>query len=160
MPKPNLALAVFARLLPAPLRRAAAALWLAGAAIAGMTAVLAVTHENASSPVMFAAVAVALVALAISTVRGLPWALAVTSVLLGAQVFGALGSGWELMHGPYGDKADELRSLGVDPTFGIVLNLVYSLVACALFVWALAGARRRAVSTVPPDSRGTGAMRA
>jgi hypothetical protein len=160
MRNPNLALAVFARFLPSPLRRAAAALWLAGAAIAGLTAVLAGSHDNASSPVIFAAVAVALVVLAISTVRGLPWALAVTSVLLGAQVAGALGSGWQLMHGPHGDKADELRSLGIDPTFGIVLNLVYTLVAGALFVWALAGARRRAVSTAPPDSRGTGAMRA
>jgi len=53
------------------------------------------------------------------------------------QAFGALGSGWELMRGADGDKAEELRSLGIDPTFGIALNLVYSLVAFALFVWAL-----------------------
>jgi hypothetical protein len=153
-------LAVFSRLLSPPLRRAAAALWLAGAAIAGMTAVLAATHENASSPLIFATVAVALVVLAIATVRGSPWALAVTSVLLGAQLFGALGSSWELVHGPHGDKAEQLRNLGIDPTLGIALNLMYSLLASALFVWALAGARRRTPSTLPPDSRDSGAARA
>jgi len=107
---------------------------------------------------MFAAVAVALVVLAIATARGARWALVVTIVLLGAQVFGALGSGWELMRGADGDKADELRSLGIDPTFGIALNLVYSLVAFALFVWALGRARHRAPSTAPPDGRGRGAV--
>ena len=50
-------------------------------------------------------------------------------------------------------EAEELRSLGIDPTFGIALNLVYSLVAFSLFVWALGRARRRAPSTAPPDSR-------
>jgi hypothetical protein len=128
-----------------------------GAAIAGMTAGLAATHENASSSVTFATVAVGLVVLAIATARGSPWALAVSSVLLGAQLFGVLGSAWELMHGADGDKAEQLRSLGIDPTFGIVLNLVYSLVAFALFAWALGGARRRASSTVPPE-RSSGAL--
>jgi hypothetical protein len=149
---------VFARLLPPPLRRAAAALWLVGAAIAGMTAALAATHQKASSPVVFAAIAVVLVVLATATARGAPWALVVTSVLLGAQVFGALGSGWELMRGADGDKARELRSLGIDPTFGIALNLAYSLTACALFVWALGRARGRPPSTAPPDSHSSGAV--
>ena len=55
-------------------------------------------------------------------------------------------------------EAEELRSLGIDPTFGIALNLVYSLVAFALFVWRWGRARRRAPSTAPPDSRGSGAV--
>lgn len=149
---------MFARFLPSPIRRAAAALWLVGAAIAGITAALAATHQKASSPVVFATVAVALVVLAIATARGALWALVVTSVLLGAQVLGALGSGWELVHGADGDKAEELRNLGIDPTFGIALNLVYSLAAFTLFVWALSGARRRASSTAPPGSHGSGAV--
>jgi hypothetical protein len=78
-------------------------------------------------------------------------------LLLGAQVFGALGSGWELMHGAHGDKAQELRSLGIDPTFGIALNLVYSLVASVLFGWALGRAYRRPPPTAPPGGRGSGA---
>ncbi len=149
---------MFARFLPPAIRRAAAALWLVGAAIAGITAALAATHQKASSPVVFATVAVALVVLAIATARGALWALVVTSVLLGAQVFGALGSGWELVHGADGDKAEELRNLGIDPTFGIALNLVYSLAAFTLFVWALSGARRGASSTAPPGSHGSGAV--
>jgi hypothetical protein len=82
------------------------------------------------------------VVLAIATARGAPWALVVTSVLLGAQALGALGSGWELIRGADGGKAEELRSLGIDPTFGIALNFFCSLVAFALFVWALGRARR------------------
>ena len=151
-------LAVFARLLPPPIRRAAAALWLVGAAIAGTTAGLAATHQKAPSPVVFATVAVALVVLAIATARGALWALVVTSVLLGAQVFGALGSGWELVHGADGDKAEELRNLGINPTFGIALNLVYSLVAFTLFAWALSQARRRTRSTAPPGGHGSSAV--
>jgi hypothetical protein len=127
-----------------------------GAAIAGITAALAATHQKASSPVVFATVAVVLVVLAIATARGALWALIISSVLLGAQVFGALGSGWELIRGADSDKAQELRGLGIDPTFGIALNLVYSLVAFALFIWALGQARRRTPSTAPPDSQGSG----
>jgi hypothetical protein len=66
----------------------------------------------------------------------------VTVVWLGAQAFGALGSGWELLHGADGDKAQELRSFGIEPTFGIALNLVYSSLAFGLFVWALCPAGR------------------
>ena len=107
---------------------------------------------------MFAIVAVALVVLAIATARGAPWALVVTGVLLGAQVFGALGSSWELVHGADGDKAEELRNLGIDPTFGIALNLIYSLAAFTLFAWALSQARRRTPSTAAPSSDGSGAV--
>lgn len=153
-----LVLAVLARLLPPPLRHAAAALWLAGAVIAGITAALAATHEKASAPVMFGAVAAALAVLAIATARGARWALVVTIVLLATQVFGVVGSAWELMRGADGGKAEELRSLGIDPTFGIALNFVYSFVAFTLFVWALAQARRRAPSTTPLDGRDSGAM--
>jgi len=139
-----------------PIRRAAAALWIAGAAIAGVTALLAAAHESTSG-LVFATVAIALLMLAIATARARRWALVVTMVLLGTQVFGALGSGWELLHGADGDKAQELRSLGIDPTFGIALNLVYSVLAFGLFVWALCTAARRA----PPargESRGSGAV--
>jgi hypothetical protein len=66
-------------------------------------------------------------------------------VLLGAQLFGALGSAWELVHGVDGSKAKELHDLGVDPTLGVVLNLLYSLVAFVVFLSAL----RQAVGRAP-----------
>jgi hypothetical protein len=153
-----LASRVSARVLTPPIRRAAAALWIAGAAIAGVTALLAAAHESTASGLVFATVAIALLMLAIATARATRWALVVTMVLLGAQVFGALGSGWELLHGADGDKAQELRSLGIDPTFGIALNLVYSLLAFGLFVWALCTAGRRAPPPARGESRGSGAV--
>jgi hypothetical protein len=140
-----LAVAVLAR-VPAPrFRRAAAALWLVGAAIAGTTVPLAATHQGAASGLGFAAIATALVVLAIATARARAWALVVSYLLLGAQAFGALGSAWELLHGADGNKGHELQTLGVNPTFGIALNLVYSLLALGLFLWALspAGVRLR-----------------
>jgi hypothetical protein len=40
-------------------------------------------------------------------------------------------------------KAKELHDLGVDPTLGVVLNLLYSLVAFVVFLSALRQAGRR-----------------
>jgi hypothetical protein len=112
------------------------ALWLAGAAIAGAIAPLAAARQGASSGVLYAAVAAALVALAIATARGRRWALRVSLVLLGLQLFGAIGSAWQLAHGPADDKAAELKRLGVDPAFGLTLNLIYSAIAFSVFLWA------------------------
>lgn len=113
------------------------ALWLVGAVICAATALRAGTHRGGPSASLFAAVAFGLVALAIATALAARWALVVSGVLLGAQVFGALGSGWELVSGVDGSKARELRALGVEPTLGVALNLVYSLVAFGVFVWAI-----------------------
>jgi hypothetical protein len=109
------------------------ALWLAGAAIAGAIVPLAAARQGASSGVLYAA---ALVALAIGTARGARWALRVSLVLLGLQLFGAIGSAWQLAHGAAGEKAAELKRLGVDPTFGLTLNLIYSAIAFSVFLWA------------------------
>jgi hypothetical protein len=148
---------VSARVFTPLIRHAAAALWIAGAAIAGVTAPLAATHESTASGLVFATVAIALLMLAIATARARRWALVMTMVLLGAQAFGALGSGWELLHTD-DDKAQELRSLGIDPMFGIALNLVYSLLAFGLFVCALCTAGRRAPPPARGESRGNGAV--
>lgn len=64
-------------------------------------------------------------------------ALIVSTVLLGAQVLGVIGSAWQLLSGVHGSKADELNRLGIDPELGVALNLVYSAVASAVFVWVL-----------------------
>ena len=130
------------RVFSPAVRRATVALWLVGAVICAATALRAATHRGGPSASLFAAVAFGLVALAIATALAARWALLVSSVLLGAQLFGALGSGWELVRGVAGGKARELRELGVDPTLGVALNLVYSLVAFGVFVWAIIGRRR------------------
>ena len=118
------------------LRRAVVALWLAGAAIAGAIVPLATARQSPSSGVLYAAVAAALVALAIGTARGTRWALRVSLVLLGLQLFGAIGSAWQLAHGAADEKAAELKRLGVDPTFGLTLNLIYSAIAFSVFLRA------------------------
>ena len=98
------------------LRRAVVGLWLAGAAIAGAI--------------------VPLVALAIGTARGTRSALRVSLVLLGLQLLGAIGSAWQLAHAAADEKTAELRRLGLDPTFGLTLNLIYSAIASSVFLWA------------------------
>jgi hypothetical protein len=128
---------VLARPFSQSQRRAVAAFWFTGAAIAGFTAPLAAVRDSAASGLVFAAVAAALIVLAVTTARALRSALAVSLVLLGLQLFGALGSAWELLHGVDEGKADRLRTLGFDPKLGVTVNLVYSMVAFTLFVWVL-----------------------
>lgn len=132
------------RAFPRSLRLAVAALWLAGAAIAGVTVPLAAAREGAVSALVFAVVAAALIALAVTTARAAHRALAVSLVLLGLQLFGILGSAWELVHGVDAGRADKLRTLGFDPEFGVTVNLVYSTVAFMLFVAAMRHRRLRA----------------
>ena len=86
----------------------------------------------------FLAVAVGLTVLAIAVLRAIRIALIVSTAGLGAQVLGVLGSAWELLNGVHGSKSTELRRLGIDPELGVALNLVYSAVASAVFVWVIA----------------------
>ena len=116
-------------------RRAVVAVWLAGATIAGAVAPLAAVRDGAGPCLVYVAVATALIVLAAYTARGSRWALRVSLVLLGLQLLGAVGSAWELEHGVAAAKAARLHRLGVDPTFGVALNLAYSAIACTVFLW-------------------------
>ncbi len=119
------------------LRVTLAVLWLAGAVIASSTCVRATTRMGIGSGAVFAVVALALIVLALGTLWAARWALTVSIVLAGAQLFGAVGAAWELVQGGQTAKTRELHTLGVDPTLGIVLNLAYSCTAAGLFLWAL-----------------------
>jgi hypothetical protein len=123
-------------------------LWLVGVALAGFTAPLAWRRTGVVAALPFMAVVVGLTLLAVGVLRLNRAALVISTILLGAQVFGVLGSAWELARGVHGSKANELRDLGVDPEFGVALNLAYSAVASAVFAWVaarwLAGRRRAA----------------
>ena len=135
------------RLIVAPefsdgVRRAVVALWVAGAAIAVAIVPLAIARESPRSGVLYAAVAVALVALAIGTAHGTRWALRISLVLFGLQLFGAIGSAGQLAHRAADEKAAELKRLGVDPTFGLTLNLIYSAIAFSVFLCAWRQASR------------------
>jgi hypothetical protein len=125
-----------------PLRRWAAALCLAGTGLAGMSSVLASTRLGTGQAVVFAVVAVGLAVLAVAVLKAARWALLVAAVAMGGQIAGVAGTVWELSAGVDGAKADELRRLGFDPTFGVILNLVYSALASLVFVWLVVRWRR------------------
>ncbi len=115
-----------------------AGLWLAGVALAGFTATRAWSRVGATRALPYLAVVVGGIVLAAAVLRRHRAALAISTVLLGAQILGVIGSAWELTRGVHGAKARELRDLGFDPEFGVALNLLYSVVASAVFAWAVA----------------------
>jgi len=104
-------------------------------ALAAFTAPLAWRRIGVASALPFIAVSVGLSVLAVAVLRAKRVALVVSTAGLGAQLLGVIGSGWELLTGVAGAKAHELDRLGVDPELGVTLNLVYSAVASAVFVW-------------------------
>jgi hypothetical protein len=140
VPRPSRRLvlrALLDALLPRRLGNLVAALWLMGAAIAGLSTWLAVMKLGALTGLPYAVVTAGLVVLAHATRRRLPWALAASLFLLGLQLLGVVGSAIELRLGEAASKTSTLRSLGVDPTLGIMANLAYSAAASGLFGWTL-----------------------
>jgi len=142
-----------------PLRIGVAVLWLVGAGLAGVTAPVAALRIGVASGLVFAAVAVAGVVFAVSTLRRRRWALTVGLVGCGGQIFGVLGTVWELVHPLDTAKSRELQALGVDPTLAVTINLVYSAAALVLFAWMAVrliriwSARRRSVLVRHPSDR-------
>ena len=108
-----------------------------GVTLAGFTAPLAWGRTGVVAALPFVAAATGLAFLALAVLRANHVALTISTVLLGAQILGVLGSAWQLLRGVHGSKADELHRLGIDPELGVALNLVYSSVASAVFAWVL-----------------------
>jgi hypothetical protein len=105
-------------------------LWLAGAAIAGSTALVAGRQW-----IVFALAGAALLGLGIAVAQRRRWAEIVSFLGLLGQPIGVVGSAIELARGG-GDKAGTLRELGVDPVAGVAVNLAYSIVATVvLALW-------------------------
>lgn len=118
-----------------PLRIATAALALAGALLAAVTAGPAFVRLGAVQGLTFLAVAAACVGFAGAVLRGTRWALAAGAVLLGGQVAAVIGTVWELSGGIATTKTRVLQQLGFPPTAGLLVNLAYSTVAVVLFCW-------------------------
>jgi len=126
-----------------------ASLWLVGVAFTGFAAPRAWHRTGVVSALPFMAVTIALLVVAAAVMRGLRAALVVSTLVLGGQILGVIGSAWELAQGVHGSKARELRDLGVDPELGVALNLAYSAVAALIFAWIVArwrAGRRRPTS--------------
>ena len=117
------------------LRAAMAALALAGALLASVSAVPAFARLGTTAGLAFVAVALGGLAVAVGVLRGVGWLLVVLSVASGAQVAAVIGVSIELAVGVNPAKARQIRELGVSPVAGVVINLVYSTAAVALFCW-------------------------
>jgi hypothetical protein len=119
------------------LARAFGILWLIGFAIFEVTAILAFRRFGAA-PVsaLLTIPAVILFVLALWTFWRHPWALAFGTLLSATQILAAIGCIRDLRTGTSEMQAS-LTSLGIDPTAGIVVHLIFSLAGSALFVWAL-----------------------
>jgi hypothetical protein len=135
-----------------PLRLTVGALWLVGIGLAGWTAPLASRRSGVVSGLPFVGVVVAGSFLLRGVLQADRRALAISMVLLGAQFGGVIGSAWQLGQGVDGAKARELRRLGVDPTVGVAVNLVYSAVAFGVFGWAAARWLRARRSSCPGNT--------
>jgi hypothetical protein len=127
-------------------RRAVAAVCFGGVVLSVWGATLAASHPAAGPWVVFLIPIIGLTALGIGTLRGLVWAQSIVIIGLGGQIFGAIAVVWELAHFSESREAAKVLSLGVDPLFGLLTNLVICLVCLALFVRAL-------LRLVPPPSR-------
>jgi ABC-type branched-subunit amino acid transport system permease subunit len=139
------------------LRVTVASLWFVGVALAGFTAPLAWRRTGVASALPFIAAAAGLALFGVGVLRANRVALTISTAALGAQILGVIGSAWELAQGVHSSKARELRRLGVDPTLGVTLNLVYSAAASVVFAWVVtrwrAGRRGRVARwrTASPD---------
>ena len=112
-----------------------AGLWLVGVALAVFTAPRAWRRTGVDGAFPFILAAVGLAALAYTVLRAKPVSLIVSTALLGAQLFGVIGSAVQLLNGVSGSKTAELHRLGIDPEVGVALNLLYSTAASAVFAW-------------------------
>jgi hypothetical protein len=118
-----------------PLRLALAGLWIAGAVLAGMSAILSFTHHLGQA-VPYTVITVALVLMAVYTARGRRVVLLIGLAICALQPIAAIAAAWELLNGISRSQVRKLDDLGIDPSFGVALNVVFSVVASLLAVWA------------------------
>ena len=126
-------MAFLSAMFDAPVRRAVAALWFVGAALATLAAVLEV-RPSAVPPWVFLIPTTLLLLLAFTLLAARVWAMAVSFVLLTAQVAGVIGAMLELVYGIDARKAAELHTLRFDPTLGVSINLAFSVAAVGILV--------------------------
>jgi Polyketide cyclase / dehydrase and lipid transport len=123
--------------------------WLVGAGLATIAGVRVLqTGDSAWSA--FAAVTAVMLLLTLGTLRGWLPMLVLDVVLSGAQLPNAVRSGYELLHLSSSAKADDIRSLGFEPLFGLLFSLFFSLCAFCVFLWiAYRFATERTRKTMP-----------
>ena len=124
-----------------PLRIALTALWVSGATLAAVTAVVAI-RRNAGGVGGYAGVAMALTLGAFFTARGHRLITMIGLVGCAGQPLAVAATAWELTHRVSHTQVEKLQALGVNPRVGVTINLVFSLCASGLAVWAFRTRRR------------------
>ena len=123
------------------LRIALTALWVAGATLAAVTAVVAL-RRDADGVGGYVGAAVALALGALFTARGHRLITMIGLVGCAGQPLAVAATAWELTHRISDIQVEKLRALGVNPRVGVAINLVFSLCASVLAVWAFRTRRR------------------
>lgn len=118
-----------------PLKASLVALITAGTGMAISALIAAVLHHQAGQAWAFSAVASLLAAGAITAARNVRWVIVVCFVALAGQAAAIVGTSIELFTGIAPVKQRQLRSLGLNPTVSVAINLVYSTLGFGLFCW-------------------------
>jgi hypothetical protein len=118
-----------------PLRLAVTSLVLVGATLAAFASILALTHHVFAQLPAFAAVMTALTVDAVMLWRRIRWAVLVTLAALAGQAFAVVGTSVELGIGVADVKVRQLQQLGFNPTAGVIINLIYSVMGFVVFCW-------------------------
>lgn len=125
-----------------PLRWCAAGLCFVGTGFAGWAAIASTFRAGTGEVLAFGTVAVVTAGFGLLVLRAAHWALWTVAVVFAGQVFAVAGTVAELASGVDAAKAADLRRLGVDPTLGVVLNLMWSALAAVLSGWLVVRWRR------------------
>ena len=124
-----------------PLRITLTALWASGATLAAVTAVVA-AQRHAGAVGAYVAAAAALTLGALFTARGHRLTTLIGLVACAGQPLAVAATAWELTHRVSHTQVEKLQALGVNPRVGVAINLVFSLCASAIAVWAFRTRRR------------------
>ncbi len=118
-----------------PLRAGAAGLIVVAIALAAASAGPAFARLGSAAGSGFVAVAVVGCAFVAAFLLRARWALWLMAIGLGGQLLAVVGTVAELIAGIDAGKARQIRALGVPPTVGVLVNLVYSAACVGLFGW-------------------------
>jgi hypothetical protein len=119
-----------------PLKISVIVLIAAGAVMAVTALIASVTHGQTAQAWAFLAVASILAVATWAVGRNVRWVTVVCFVGLAGQLIAIVGTAIELATGIAVIKQQQLRSIGLDPTLGVTVNLIYSTAGFGLFCWA------------------------
>ncbi len=123
------------------LRVALTTLWSAGVIIAAVSAVLA-AERRAADVLGYIAVTASLMILALFTARRQRVVTMVGLTICVLSPLGVIACAVELATGISRTQVHKLHALGVNPTLGVVINLVFCACATALAIWRYRTIRR------------------